>query len=68
MIALACGPSEQEIYFAGFVGIFDPPRQGVTESIEVVQSAGVRVKMVTGDSYETACSIGMLCGFFSFSL
>uniref|UniRef100_A0A0N5AVB4 Calcium-transporting ATPase n=1 Tax=Syphacia muris TaxID=451379 RepID=A0A0N5AVB4_9BILA len=58
VIALACGPSEKEVYYAGLVGIFDPPRQGVTESIEVVQSAGVRVKMVTGDSYETASSIG----------
>uniref|UniRef100_A0A914R9J0 Uncharacterized protein n=1 Tax=Parascaris equorum TaxID=6256 RepID=A0A914R9J0_PAREQ len=40
------------------VGIVDPPRPGVAESIEIVQSAGVHVKMVTGDSLETACSIG----------
>lgn len=50
------------------VGIFDPPRQGVTESIEVVQSAGVKVKMVTGDSYETACSIGMPLNFCNISV
>lgn len=65
VIGLACGPNEQELYYAGLVGIFDPPRQGVTESIEVVQSAGVRVKMVTGDSYETACSIGSRLQLFN---
>uniref|UniRef100_A0A915C400 Calcium-transporting ATPase n=1 Tax=Parascaris univalens TaxID=6257 RepID=A0A915C400_PARUN len=58
VIALAVGHSERDLCFAGMVGIVDPPRPGVAESIEIVQSAGVHVKMVTGDSLETACSIG----------
>lgn len=45
------------------VGIMDPPRPGVAESIEIVQSAGVKVKMVTGDALETACSIGIVRNF-----
>ncbi|VDK74553.1 unnamed protein product [Litomosoides sigmodontis] len=58
VIALACGYNERELCYAGMVGIMDPPRPGVAESIEIVQSAGVKVKMVTGDALETACSIG----------
>lgn len=60
VIALAVGHSERDLCFAGMVGIVDPPRPGVAESIEIVQSAGVHVKMVTGDSLETACNIGSL--------
>nr|CTP82031.1 BMA-PMR-1 [Brugia malayi] len=58
VIALAYGYNERELCYAGMVGIVDPPRPGVAESIEIVQSAGVKVKMVTGDALETACSIG----------
>lgn len=50
----------QSLSYAGVVGIFDPPRAGCVEAIEVVQEAGVSVKMITGDSLETACSIGKL--------
>ncbi|VDK44062.1 unnamed protein product [Gongylonema pulchrum] len=57
VIALACGHDERELYYAGMVAIVDPPRPGVAESVEIVQSAGVKVKMVTGDALETACSI-----------
>ncbi|VDN01143.1 unnamed protein product, partial [Thelazia callipaeda] len=63
VIALACG-TEQELYYAGMVGIVDPARPGVAESIEIVQSAGVKVKMVTGDAMETACSIGSRLNLF----
>uniref|UniRef100_A0A158Q6Z3 Calcium-transporting ATPase n=1 Tax=Elaeophora elaphi TaxID=1147741 RepID=A0A158Q6Z3_9BILA len=58
VIALAYGSNERELCYAGMVGIMDPPRPGVAESIQIVQSAGVKVKMVTGDALETACSIG----------
>lgn len=59
-MGLACGHNERELCFAGLVGIVDPLRQGVIESIEIVRSAGVNVKMITGDAMETACSIGKL--------
>lgn len=63
VIALACGYNERELCYTGMVGIMDPPRPGVAESIEIVQSAGVKVKMVTGDALETACSIGIVKNF-----
>lgn len=58
VIALARGRDMQSLCYAGIIGIFDPPRVGCAEAIEVVQAAGVSVKMITGDAMETACSIG----------
>jgi P-type E1-E2 ATPase len=58
VIALAWGRDLQSLCYAGIIGIFDPPRVGAAEAIEVVQTAGVHVKMITGDSLETACSVG----------
>jgi Ca2+-transporting ATPase len=39
--------------------MLDPPRPGVRESIRTLQGSGVNVKMLTGDSQETACAIGL---------
>ena len=66
---MACGKDMQSLYYTGLVGIIDPPRPGCRESIETVQSAGVAVKMITGDAFETASSIGLdLCIRFPFGL
>ena len=46
--------------FLGTVGILDPPRPGVTESIDTLHGSDVALKMVTGDSKETAVAIGKL--------
>lgn len=40
------------------VGILDPPRSGVAEAIQTLHGSGVAVKMLTGDSEDTACAIG----------
>lgn len=45
--------------FLGLVGIIDPPRAGVKDAVATLISSGVAVKMITGDSQETAVSIGM---------
>jgi P-type Ca2+ transporter type 2C len=60
VLALARGSSFQDLCYCGLVGITDPPRPLVRESIEILQASGVRVKMVTGDSQETAVAIGEL--------
>lgn len=43
--------------FAGLISIEDPPRQGVKETIEAIDRAGIRTIMVTGDYPQTAAYI-----------
>ena len=50
--------NDSRLIFSGFVGIVDPLREGVKESIDIANSAGVDVKMLTGDNINTAKSIG----------
>lgn len=62
VLALACGQRTDAIHLVGIVGITDPPRAGVRQSILDLNSAGVAVKMVTGDSAETAEAIAIKLG------
>jgi P-type Ca2+ transporter type 2C len=48
---------EDNLIFLGFVGIEDPAREEVKESIFQCHKAGIKVKMITGDNKETAISI-----------
>jgi Ca2+-transporting ATPase len=50
---------------SGIVGIADPIREGVKESVETCEKAGVRVIMVTGDVAATAREIGRQLGIYS---
>ncbi|RRG17627.1 HAD family hydrolase [Weissella viridescens] len=52
----------QEIQFLGLVGITDPPRPEVIQAIREMRVAGIKVKMITGDSIETASAIGQQLG------
>ncbi|CAO1440295.1 unnamed protein product [Diamesa serratosioi] len=61
-LALAKGRSLTDLVFLGIVGITDPPRPLVRESIEILNRSGVRVKMVTGDAQETAIAVAQLIG------
>lgn len=49
----------------GLVGMEDPVRSGVVESVRVAQQAGVRVMMLTGDHRRTAESIAHTIGINS---
>ena len=55
---MARGSSLQDLVYVGLVGICDPPRPLVRESIQTLLQSGVKVKMVTGDAQETATAIG----------
>ncbi|MFB2557403.1 cation-translocating P-type ATPase [Herbiconiux liangxiaofengii] len=43
--------------FLGVAGILDPPRAEAVAAVEVMHSAGIRVKMITGDHPGTALAI-----------
>ena len=50
------------ITFLGLGAIIDPPRPEVVEAIKNMRQAGIRVKMITGDSAATATAIGQQLG------
>ncbi|XP_076302469.1 calcium-transporting ATPase type 2C member 1-like [Lasioglossum baleicum] len=62
VIGLARGTSLQDLMYVGLVGICDPPRPHVRESITTLINSGVKVKMVTGDAKETASAIASMIG------
>lgn len=53
---------EKQKIFLGIVGIIDPPRDEAIEAIKACKSAGVEVKMITGDHAITARAIGKEIG------
>ena len=48
---------EENMIFIGLIGMMDPPRDNVLNSIETCQKSGIRTIMITGDSINTARAI-----------
>ncbi|KAM7382828.1 hypothetical protein PAMP_002534 [Pampus punctatissimus] len=65
VLAFASGSEMGTLTFLGLVGIIDPPRSGVKEAVGTLITSGVAVKMITGDSQETAVSIANRLGLYS---
>ena len=59
---LAVEELEQGAELLGLVGLLDPPRQEAIQAIEDCQSAGIQVKMITGDHAVTASAIARKLG------
>ncbi|KAJ7198484.1 Ca-transporting ATPase [Mycena pura] len=56
------GRESDNLVFAGFQAMYDPPRKGVADAIGLLQAGGVQVVMITGDAEETALSIARALG------
>lgn len=53
---------ETGLTLIGIVGMMDPPREEATRAVKKCQSAGIQVKMITGDHAITAMAIGAQMG------
>lgn len=65
---------EENLVFAGLVGMIDPPRKEIAHAVKKCARAGMRAVMITGDHKDTAFAIAkeigltddenaVLCGF-----
>ncbi|OXV10462.1 hypothetical protein Egran_01773 [Elaphomyces granulatus] len=55
----------QDLVFLGILAIRDPLRTGAREAVRTCQTAGVVVRMVTGDNILTAKAVAGECGILS---
>jgi Ca2+-transporting ATPase len=53
---------EQELVFAGLIGMIDPPRAEAREAVALARAAGIRPMMITGDHPVTAAVIALELG------
>jgi Ca2+-transporting ATPase len=53
---------EQDLVFAGLIGMIDPPREEAREAVARAKAAGIRPMMITGDHPVTAAVIAAELG------
>ncbi len=56
---------ESDLVYLGFVGMIDPPKEGVREAVRRCHEAGIKVVMITGDGRGTATAIAADLGVYS---
>jgi Ca2+-transporting ATPase len=56
------GRVEQDLVFAGLIGMIDPPRGEAKEAVALAKTAGIRPIMITGDHPITATVIAATLG------
>ena len=59
-------PKKQQDFnfdFIGIVSFYDPPKKNIANVLQKLYSAGITVKIITGDSAETTASIAKQIGF-----
>lgn len=59
---LASKTGEQDLIFAGLVGMIDPERPEAAKAVADAKSAGIRPMMITGDHQDTAEAIAVRLG------
>lgn len=55
---------EEDLVFAGLVGMIDPPRAEVAGAVETCKRAGMTAIMITGDHLDTAVAIAKQIGIY----
>ena len=53
---------EKDMIFIGLIGMMDPPRDSVSNAIQICQRCGIKPIMITGDSINTATAIAKEVG------
>lgn len=56
---------EKDLFLLGATAIEDKLQDGVPETINILQNAGIKIWVLTGDKQETAINIGMSCKLLS---
>lgn len=56
---------EEDMIFLGLVGFIDPPRDNIASTISLMNKAGIKVLMITGDHKITAYNIAKEVGIVS---
>lgn len=49
---------EQGMTFLGFLIFADPPREGISRTVEELKALGIRLKVITGDNRLVAATVG----------
>ncbi|KAJ2569426.1 hypothetical protein IW140_003129 [Coemansia sp. RSA 1813] len=63
--ALGIEWAESGLAFAGLMGLIDPPRSGIVDSVQRCHNAGIKVIMITGDHIGTATAIAKSIGIIN---
>ena len=59
---------EKDLFLLGATAIEDKLQEGVPDTIHMLQMAGIKVWVLTGDRQETAINIGLSCRLISESM
>jgi len=53
---------EKDMTFLGFLVLYDPPKEGITETVNKLKDMGITLKVITGDNKLVAMSLGKQIG------